>query len=147
MCWTVLERSSFSLEAFLNNTGRTSPRTLTVTATSDWRKQSLRQWPLGRAGPRSCFPRSHWGRAARMKLVASTVFPGTYAIRSSTLRSVFMDLASELGEQGFRWIFVVHGHGAPNHNRMLDQAGDYFHDTYRRMDGAFARPFAGCNGR
>ena len=31
---------------------------------------------------------------------------------------------------GFRWIFVVHMHGAPNHNRALDQAGDYFHDTY-----------------
>jgi creatinine amidohydrolase/Fe(II)-dependent formamide hydrolase-like protein len=41
-----------------------------------------------------------------------------------------MDLGGELGEQGFRWIFVVHGHGAPNHNRMLDDAGDYFHDTY-----------------
>jgi creatinine amidohydrolase/Fe(II)-dependent formamide hydrolase-like protein len=36
-----------------------------------------------------------------------------------------------LGEQGFRWVFVVHLHGAPNHNRALDQAGDYFHDNYR----------------
>jgi creatinine amidohydrolase len=35
-----------------------------------------------------------------------------------------------LGEQRFRWIFIVHAHGAPNHNRMLDQAGDYFRDTY-----------------
>jgi creatinine amidohydrolase len=41
-----------------------------------------------------------------------------------------MDLATELGEQGFRWIFIVHTHGAPNHNRMLDQAGDYFRDTF-----------------
>ena len=41
-----------------------------------------------------------------------------------------MDLAGELGEQGFRWIFIVHGHGAPNHNRMPDQAGDSVHDTY-----------------
>jgi creatinine amidohydrolase/Fe(II)-dependent formamide hydrolase-like protein len=41
-----------------------------------------------------------------------------------------MDLASELGEQGFRWIFVVHVHGAGLHNRALDQAGDYFHDQY-----------------
>jgi creatinine amidohydrolase/Fe(II)-dependent formamide hydrolase-like protein len=24
----------------------------------------------------------------------------------------------------------VHGHGDPAHNRMLDQAADYFHDTY-----------------
>src|SRR3970282_604652 len=58
------------------------------------------------------------------------VFPGTYAVRTTTLRAVFMDLAAELGEQGFRWIFVIHGHGAPNHNRVLHQAGDYFRDVY-----------------
>ncbi len=57
-------------------------------------------------------------------------FSGTYAIRTSTLRAVFMDLATELGEQDFRWIFIVHAHGAPNHNLALDQAGDYFHDFY-----------------
>ena len=41
-----------------------------------------------------------------------------------------MDLAWELGEQGFRWILVVHVHGAPLHIGALDEAGDYFHDTY-----------------
>ncbi len=58
------------------------------------------------------------------------VFPGSYTIRSSTLRAVFMDLATVLGEQGFRWIFIVHMHGAPNHHRALDQAADYFNDSY-----------------
>jgi creatinine amidohydrolase/Fe(II)-dependent formamide hydrolase-like protein len=58
------------------------------------------------------------------------IFPGSYTIRSSTLRAVFMDLATVLGEQRFRWIFVVHHHGAPNHHRALDQAGDYFHDLF-----------------
>lgn len=57
-------------------------------------------------------------------------FPGSYTVRMATLRSVFMDLAAELGDQGFRRIFVVHAHGAPNHSRALDQAGDYFRDTY-----------------
>jgi len=57
-------------------------------------------------------------------------FPGTYAVRSTTLRAVFVDLANELGEQGFRWIFVVHLHGAPAHSRVLDEAGDYFRDVY-----------------
>jgi creatinine amidohydrolase/Fe(II)-dependent formamide hydrolase-like protein len=57
-------------------------------------------------------------------------FPGTYAVRSTTLRAVFIDLGSELGEQGFKWIFVVHMHGGPSHNRVLDEAGDYFRDTY-----------------
>jgi creatinine amidohydrolase/Fe(II)-dependent formamide hydrolase-like protein len=57
-------------------------------------------------------------------------FPGTYVVRFSTLRAIFMDLATELGEQGFKWIFVIHGHGAPNHNRALDQASDYFREAY-----------------
>lgn len=57
-------------------------------------------------------------------------FPGTYAVRSTTLRAVFVDLASELGDQGFLWLFVVHLHGAPMHNRALDEAGEYFRDTY-----------------
>jgi creatinine amidohydrolase len=58
------------------------------------------------------------------------VFPGSYTVRPSTLRAVFMDLATDLGEQGFRWIFVVQAHGGLEHNRFLNQAGDYFHDTY-----------------
>ena len=57
-------------------------------------------------------------------------FPGTYAVRSTTLRAVLMDLAGELGDQGFRWIFVIHAHGAPNHHRAIRQAGDFFRDTY-----------------
>ncbi len=57
-------------------------------------------------------------------------FPGSYTVRSATLRAVLMDLASELGEQGFRWIFIVHIHGAGLHNRALDDASDFFHDTY-----------------
>lgn len=56
-------------------------------------------------------------------------FPGTYAVRLATLRAVFMDLATAFGEQGFRWIFIVHGHGGPQ-NIVLDEAGDYFRDTY-----------------
>jgi creatinine amidohydrolase len=58
------------------------------------------------------------------------VFPGSYTVRPSTLRAVFMDLATDLGEQGFRWVFVVHSHLAPSNSRALNQAGDYFHDIY-----------------
>lgn len=76
------------------------------------------------------FPTIPLGTGGANEIGRKHAFPGTYAIRSTTLRALFMDLAGELGEQGFRWIFVVHEHGAPNHNRMIDQAGDYFHDTY-----------------
>jgi len=57
-------------------------------------------------------------------------FHGSYPVRMATLRSVYMDLATELGEAGFRWIFLVHDHGAPNHHKALNQASDYFRDSY-----------------
>lgn len=57
-------------------------------------------------------------------------FPGSVTVRASTLQAVFSDMADALGAQGFRNVFVVHGHGDPNHNRALDLAGDYFNDTY-----------------
>ena len=76
------------------------------------------------------FPTIPLGNSGANDVGGKFSFPGTYAVRFNTLRSVFMDLATELGEQKFKWIFVVHFHGAPNHNRALDQAGDYFRDTY-----------------
>jgi len=77
------------------------------------------------------FPIIPLGAGGANEIGEKYVFPGSYAVRPSTLRAVFMDLATELGEQGFRWIFVIHLHGAPNHHRALDEAGDYFHDSYR----------------
>jgi creatinine amidohydrolase/Fe(II)-dependent formamide hydrolase-like protein len=76
------------------------------------------------------FPPIPLGSGGANEIGGKFSFPGTYAVRSSTLRAVFMDLASELGEQGFKWVFVVHGHGSPPHNRALDDASDFFHDTY-----------------
>lgn len=58
-------------------------------------------------------------------------YPGTYAIRAETLRAIFMDIAMELGEQGFRYVFIIHMHGAPQHNVALDQASQFFRDEYR----------------
>ena len=57
-------------------------------------------------------------------------FSGTYTVRHDILRSIFMDWGSELGEQGFKMIFIVHMHGAPNHNQAIDQACEYFSETY-----------------
>jgi creatinine amidohydrolase/Fe(II)-dependent formamide hydrolase-like protein len=77
------------------------------------------------------FPPIPLGASGSNEIGGHFVFPGTYAVRPATLRAVFMDLAAELGEQGFRWVFIVHVHGAPLHNRALDQASDFFHDTYK----------------
>jgi len=70
------------------------------------------------------------GAGGANEMGAKYSFPGSCTVLPATLRSIFMDLADQLGRQGFRWILVVHGHGDPIHNQMLDQASDYFHDTY-----------------
>lgn len=76
------------------------------------------------------FPPISAGASGSNEIGRQSSYPGTYATRPSTLRATFVDLATELGEQGFRWIFVVHVHGSPLHIGALDDAGDYFHDTY-----------------
>jgi len=76
------------------------------------------------------FPMIPLGSGGGNQIGGRYSWSGTYAIRMATLRAIFMDLATELGEQGFRWVFVVHSHGAPNHHMALDQAGDFFRDTY-----------------
>ncbi len=58
-------------------------------------------------------------------------FSGTLAVRASTIQAVFTDLADNLGAQGFRFVFIVNGHGDANHDRALDLAGDFFTASYR----------------
>jgi creatinine amidohydrolase len=76
------------------------------------------------------FPQVPLGASGSNELGGQFVFPGTFAVRPATLRAVFMDLAAAIGDQGFRTVLVVHVHGAPLHNRALDEASDFFHDTY-----------------
>jgi len=76
------------------------------------------------------FPAVPLGFGGANGIGAKWSFPGSYTVRTETLRAVYMDLASELGEQGFRWIFLVNDHGDPLHARALNQASNYFHDVY-----------------
>jgi creatinine amidohydrolase/Fe(II)-dependent formamide hydrolase-like protein len=76
------------------------------------------------------FPPLSAGASGSNEIGGRFTFPGTYAIRPSTLRATFMDLATELGEQGFRWVMVVHVHGSPLHIAAIDDAGDFFRDTF-----------------
>lgn len=98
---------------------------------NEWLAQELAESIVERPGMSVLlFPTIPLGHEGANEIGGTHVFPGTYSVRRSTLRAIFMDLATELGEQGFKWIFVVHGHGGPFHNLMLDQACDYFRDTY-----------------
>ena len=77
------------------------------------------------------FPTIPLGNSGANDVGMKYSYPGTYTVRMETLRAIFMDLATELGEQGFKHVFILHGHGAPNHQRALDQAADYFNETYQ----------------
>jgi creatinine amidohydrolase/Fe(II)-dependent formamide hydrolase-like protein len=87
-----------------------------VSSHKDWRVLVFPTIPLGNSGAND--------------IGGKYSFPGTYTVGFETLRSIFMDLAIELGEQGFKHIFIIHSHGAPNHLRALDQAADFFNETY-----------------
>jgi creatinine amidohydrolase/Fe(II)-dependent formamide hydrolase-like protein len=76
------------------------------------------------------FPTLPLGDGGGNQVGKQQVFPPTFHVHFATLRAVYMDLASELGEAGFRWIFVISGHGALRHQQALDQASDFFTDTY-----------------
>src|ERR1043165_6028707 len=76
------------------------------------------------------FPQIPLGDGGGNQIAKRQVFPGTYHLHFSTLRAVYMDLASEFGEAGFRKIFVISDHGAPQHQLALDQAEDFFNETY-----------------
>ncbi len=77
------------------------------------------------------FPLIPLGNGGANEIPRKFTFLGTYSVRASTLRSLLMDIASEIGDQGFKKIIVIHMHGAPNHNHAIDQACDYFNDTYK----------------
>ncbi len=76
------------------------------------------------------FPTIPLGTSGANGIGGKNSFPGTYTVRAKTVRAVFMDLASELGEQGFRWVFVVTLHFPPSNNSPLHQACAYFTDVY-----------------
>ena len=76
------------------------------------------------------FPPIPLGAGGANQVAMRHIFAGTYHVHFSTLRAMFMDLASELGEAGFEWVFVISHHGAQRHQLALDQASDFFADTY-----------------
>lgn len=72
------------------------------------------------------FPQIPLGSEGANMLGGKPDFPGTFAVAPDTLRTVYTDLADQLGRQGFRWIFLVNIHGSPLHNKVLDEAGESF---------------------
>jgi creatinine amidohydrolase len=76
-------------------------------------------------------PAINYGQSGANRLGDIPIHPGTYSIRQSTLRSLVADLGGQIAQNGFKWIFVMNGHGAPTHNIALNEACDFVSETYR----------------
>ena len=76
-------------------------------------------------------PPINYGQSGANQLGNMLVHPGTYGIRQSTLRSLVADLGGQVAQNGFTWIFVMNGHGAPTHNIALNEACDFVSETFR----------------
>lgn len=75
-------------------------------------------------------PAIHYGQGGANQLGNMPVHPGTYGIRRSTLRSLVADLGGQIAQNGFKWIFVANGHGAPVQNIALNEACDFVSETF-----------------
>jgi creatinine amidohydrolase len=72
-----------------------------------------------------------YGQSGANELGGRLTHPGTYAIRQTTLRSLVADLGAEVAQNGFKWIFVLNGHGSPTHNIAISEACDFVSETFR----------------
>jgi creatinine amidohydrolase len=76
-------------------------------------------------------PAINYGHAGANLLGNMPIHPGTYGIRQSTLRSLVSDVGAQVAQNGFKWIFVLNGHGAPTHSIALNEACDFVSETFR----------------
>ena len=76
-------------------------------------------------------PPINYGHSGANQLGDKFVHPGTYAIRQSTMRSLVADVGGQVAQNGFKWIFVLNGHGAPTHNIAINEACDFVSETFR----------------
>ena len=65
-------------------------------------------------------PPINYGHSGANQLGDMPTHPGTYPIRQSTMRSIVVDLGGQIAQSGFKWIFVLNGHGAPTHNIAIN---------------------------
>jgi creatinine amidohydrolase len=75
-------------------------------------------------------PVEPYGQGGANEIGGIYVHPGTYGIRTSTLRSVIADVGSQIAQNGFRWIFVLHDHGSPHHSIAINEACDFVSETF-----------------
>jgi creatinine amidohydrolase len=75
-------------------------------------------------------PPLHYGEGGANEIAGTLVHPGTYGIRQSTLRSVLADIGAQVAQNGFKWIFVLTGHGPPHHSIAINDACDFVSESF-----------------
>ena len=75
-------------------------------------------------------PTVNYGSSGANQVGNISIHPGTYGLRRSTLRSLVADIGGQLAQNGFTWIFVMNGHGAPTHHAAVNEASDFISDTF-----------------
>ena len=76
-------------------------------------------------------PPINYGQSGANVMGGRLVHPGTYSIRQSTLRALVADVGGQIAQNGFKWVFVLNGHGAPTHNIAINEACDFVSETFR----------------
>jgi creatinine amidohydrolase len=71
-----------------------------------------------------------YGHSGANTLGDRPTHPGTYALRQSTLRALLADIGAQLAQNGFEWIFVLNGHGAPSHGIASEEACDFVSERF-----------------
>jgi len=97
----------------------------------EWLSQQLAEEIVSQRGRQVViFPTFPIGVGVPEEFAPRKRFPGSYAVRPSTQRAVFMDIVTGLGDDDFKWIFVMAMHGPYIQSRSIEQVCEYFADMY-----------------
>jgi len=75
-------------------------------------------------------PPLHYGETGANEIGDLFIHPGTYGIRHTTLRSLVADIGGQVAQNGFKWIFVLTGHGSPTNGVAVNDACDFVSEAF-----------------
>jgi creatinine amidohydrolase len=75
-------------------------------------------------------PPIHYAETGANEIGGVFIHPGTYGIRHTTLRSLVADIGAQVAQNGFKWIFVLTGHGSPTNGVAVNDACDFVSETF-----------------
>jgi creatinine amidohydrolase len=70
------------------------------------------------------------GEAGANDIAGHFEHPGSFTVRFKTLRAVALDMGATIARKGFKFIFVVAGHGMPLYSEAINEASDFVSDHY-----------------